>query len=88
MSTSYYVADHETGAPLCADCAEGDHGLCAGPCEGDWCQCWCQADRAAELDDRPLDKLAAVAAELAAERDGDVRDLTAERFGQPRRGAA
>jgi hypothetical protein len=38
------------------------------------------AHRARELDDRDADKLAVVAAELAAERLGSLRDLTAERF--------
>lgn len=67
-----YAADPDTGAPLCADCAV--------------VACRCVADRddtaarARELDDRDPDKLAVVAAELAAERLGCLRDLTAERF--------
>jgi hypothetical protein len=81
------------GDGRCADCAIGEHGLCVGPVEGDWCQCGCQPgpDRAADfipgfipeppdLDDRPVDKLAVIAAELAAERTGSLRDLTAERY--------
>jgi hypothetical protein len=84
-----YVEDYGSGKPLCVDCATG---ACVGDisweCDAEHCQCPCRADdRARELDDRPADKLAAVAAELAAERDGDPRDLTAERFG-PRPGAA
>jgi hypothetical protein len=76
----------ETGAPLCADCAVGACRTVAGfLCDAQWCQCPCVADRdeaarARELDDRDPDKLAVVAAELAAERIGSLRDLTAERF--------
>ena len=46
------------------------------------------AEHARELDDRPLDKLAAIAADMEREQYGSVRDLTAERFGRPTRGAA
>lgn len=44
--------------------------------------------RARELDDRPADKLAVIAADMEREQYGNVRDLTAERFGRPTRGAA
>ena len=46
------------------------------------------AEHARELDDRPADKLAAIAADMEREQYGSVRDLTAERFGRPTRGAA
>lgn len=44
--------------------------------------------RARALDDRPLDKLAVIAADLERERTPNVRDLTAERFGPTRGGAS
>ena len=46
------------------------------------------AEHARELDDRPADKLAAIAADMEREQYGSLRDLTAERFGRPTRGAA
>jgi hypothetical protein len=84
-----YAADPDTGAPLCADCAVAACRSVAGfLCDAQWCQCLCVSDRdrARELDDRDPDKLAVVAAELAAERIGPLRDLTAERFGGGDRG--
>jgi len=82
-----YVADAETGAPLCPDCAVDACRTVPGfLCLMRWCQCLCVADRddtvarARELDDRHPDKLAVIAAELEAERRGSLRDLTAERF--------
>lgn len=76
-----YAADTD-GAVICVDCL---HGACvsSGPCETEACQCEC--GRAGELDDRPPDKLHVVANELEAERRGDPRDLTAERYGTGRR---
>jgi hypothetical protein len=76
-----YAAD-ESGACVCADCAVGAYFALSGwQCEADACRCSCRdLDRARELDDRDPDKLAVVAAELAAERIGSLRDLTAERF--------
>jgi hypothetical protein len=78
-----YVAD-QSGAPLCPDCAVGAcFALSGWQCEAEACRCSCrELDRARELDDRDPDKLAVVAAELAAERIGDLRGLTAERFGR------
>lgn len=84
-----YIAD-ESGAPLCADCATDQCPPVDGwRCEAEHCQCLCKADiwpddadRARELDDRPDDKLAVVAAELDRERTPDVRELTAERYGR------
>ena len=46
------------------------------------------AEHARELDDRPADKLAAIAADMEREQYGSLRDLTAERFGRPTQGAA
>jgi hypothetical protein len=83
MAEIEYITDDENVSGECLHfCAPGSPAAC----DKSWCECDCH--RAAELDDRPADKLAVVAAELQAERDGDVRDLVAERFGQPRRGAA
>lgn len=78
--------------PVCRDCQTfcwwSTH---VTPCEVDGCQCEaCAEKRMAmdeyepEMDDRHPDKLAVVAAEMETERDGDVRDLVAERFGRGR----
>lgn len=86
-----YVADHETGNPLCPRCSVS---ACIGnyECRDEGCRCACRidpdTDRARELDDREPDKLAVIANELDRERTGDLRELTAERFGRPTRRAA
>jgi hypothetical protein len=63
-------------------------------CEHPECCCECHARslddidrevRAAELDDRPDDKLAAIARDLECERLPTLAELRAERFGAPRR---
>lgn len=86
-----YAADTD-GAVVCVDCL---HGACVTGgrwCEAEHCRCECRnrliaddADRARDMDDRPDDKLAIIANELETERRGNLRDLTAERFGTGRR---
>jgi hypothetical protein len=72
-----YVADPGSGKPTCTDCAVGACVSVAGwHCQAEACRCGCRPDP----DDRPADKLAVIAAELAAERTGSLRDLQAERF--------
>jgi hypothetical protein len=99
-----YVEDDNGGSITEAclyHCAPGAPAWCFGAhCQ---CQCHVEQrdaatllgegdvvdpDRARELDDRPPDKLRVIANDLAAEARPDVRDLTAERFGRPTRGAA
>lgn len=92
-----YVADHETGDPLCPRCSVS---ACIGnyECRDEGCRCACRTDpdaeRARELDDRPADKLAVIAAEMESERHGDVPgrysadQLAAERFGRPTKARA
>jgi hypothetical protein len=89
-----YVADPGSGAPTCTDCAVGACVSVAGwHCQAEACRCGCRPDpdRAADFipgfipqqpdpDDRHPDKLAVIAAELAAERTGNLRDLQAERY--------
>jgi hypothetical protein len=89
---SDYVADPDSGKPVCTDCAVGACVSVAGwHCQAEACCCGCrpESDRAADFipgfipqqpDDRPADKLAVIAAELAAERTGNLRDLQAERY--------
>lgn len=83
-----YVADHETGDPLCPDCAVSACISVSYECRDAGCRCACRtdpdADRARELDDREPDKLHVIANELEREMWPDLRDLTAERFGSGR----
>ena len=72
-------------------CAPGAPAACDAPaCECDFRAEYDRlaAEHARELDDRPADKLAAIAADMEREQYGSLRDLTAERFGRPTRGAA
>lgn len=82
-----YVADHETGLPLCEDCGVGAC-ITVHWCECEHCQCDCRremvverARRADELDDRPDEQLASLARDMEAERRPDVDVLQRERFG-------
>jgi hypothetical protein len=93
--TTWFDTD---GGPTCGDCIHG----CPRPpyweaCDVDGCRCPCRTgegvdpDRAAELDDRPADKLAVIAADMEAERVPTLAELRIERFGVtglPRWGAA
>lgn len=87
-----YVADHETGLPLCADCGVG---ACHGTyiCEAEHCRCWCRGEeaeqerRAAEMDDREPGKLHVIAAEIERENRPSVEALMDERFGRTPRSA-
>ena len=93
MSTVYHVDDdgREVSYDCLHYCAPGQPAAC----DRRWCRCQCHQpipdvdpQRAAQLDDRPADKLAAIAADMEREQYGSLRDLTAERFGRPTRGAA
>lgn len=82
-----YAAD-EDGAVVCVDCL---HGACVAngmPCEASECQCECNTERARALDDRPPAALESLARDMEAERRPDPGELTAERFGRPKWGAA
>jgi hypothetical protein len=94
-----YVED-QSGGVVCADCAVGACISVAGwQCEAEHCRCDCRdlddpdtalgaIYRARELDDRPGHVLDSIARDMEAEARPDVAELMAERYGQPRRGAA
>lgn len=75
--------DGGDGMPQCTDCANGECITAGQFCEDPFCYCGCGLG-AQRLDDRPADRLAMVANELERERNGNLRDLTAERFGRGR----
>lgn len=70
-----YVADHETGDPLCPRCSVSACISISYECRDEGCRCACRtdpdADRARELDDRPADKLAVIAGEMERENRPD-----------------
>lgn len=79
--TEWYDTD---GGPVTADCWY--HCVPGRPamCDTDGCACLChdEAARARQLDDRPADKLAAIAAEIDRERTPELEALLAERYGR------
>lgn len=83
-----YVADHDSGRPLCPDCGVGACISTPYECRDEHCRCGCGIDETGvhrnDSDGRPPDVLAAVANGLDRER-YDVTALVAERFGGGRR---
>lgn len=78
------------GEQTCQPCG---YSFCASRgyiCETDGCECLCrrEAERAQAADARSDAALANIARDIENEARPDVRDLTAERFGRPRRSAA
>jgi hypothetical protein len=110
LSDAYDVYDPDADGPVCRDCDATCTHATPVRCDVAWCSCECRvlppeaaralladidAARAAELDDRPADKLGVIAADMQQERYGDMTrerlrtldELRAERY-WPRRGAA